>query len=104
MKYITIGTRNLMPMDPKMGISLFQAAKKWTNARLADGTMDLQYVHVDTGAGFAITNADSHEEVYDRLLDYPLYPFFDWEVIGLVDWSHAYDKNIELLQKMAAMT
>jgi hypothetical protein len=37
-------------------------------------------------------------------MEYPLYPFFDWEVISLVDWSHAYDKNIELFQRMAAMT
>ena len=103
MKYFVIGTRNLAPMDPKMGIGLFQAAKQWINAQLADGTMDLHYVHIDTGAGFAISNADSHEELYTMILEYPLYPFFDWEVIALVDWSHAYDKNIELFQKIAAM-
>jgi hypothetical protein len=104
MKYMVIGTRNLAPMDPKMGIGLFQAAKQWINAQLADGTMDLHYVHIDTGAGFAISNADSHEELYTKILEYPLYPFFDWEVIGLVDWSHSYDKNIELFQKIAART
>jgi len=104
MKYMVIGTRNLVPMEPKMAIGLFQAAKQYTNAGLADGKIDLHYVHADTGGGFIISNAASHEEVYDRLLEYPLYPFFDWEVIGLVDWSHAYDKSIEVLQKMAAMT
>ena len=104
MKYMVMGTRNMVPMEPKMAIGLFQAAKQWVSASLADGTMDLHYLHVETGGGFTIGNADSHEEIYDRIMEYPLYPFFDWEVIGLVDWSHAYDKNIELLQKMAAMT
>lgn len=87
-----------------MAIGLFQAAKQWINAGLAHGTHDLQCVHVETGAGFTIGNADSHEEIYDKILEYPLYPFFDWEVIGLVEWSHAYDNNTELFQKMAAMT
>ncbi|HUS69528.1 MAG TPA: DUF3303 family protein [Anaerolineae bacterium] len=104
MKYMVIGTRNLVPMEPKMAIGLFQAAKQWTNAQLADGSMDLQYLHADTGGGFVIVNGDSHEEIYDKTLDFPLYPFFDWEVIALVDWSHGYDKLIEMFQKMAAMT
>jgi len=103
MKYFVKRTRNLVPMDPKTGISLFQAAKQWINAQLANGSMDLNYVHVETGAGCAITNAASHEEMYTRILEYPLYPFFDWEVVALVDWSHSYDGQVELLQKIAAM-
>lgn len=103
MKYMVIGTRNLVPMEPAMAVNLFQAAKEWVKARLADGTLDLHYFHVDTSGGFTISNADSHEEVMDRLVDYPLYVFFDWEVICLVDWSHGYDKMIELFQNIAAM-
>ena len=101
MKYMVIATRNMVPMDSKQAIGLFQAAKQWINARLADGTLDLHYVHIETGGGFTIGNADSHEEIYDRIIKYPLYPFFDYEVIGLVDWSHAYDRNIEWFQKLA---
>jgi muconolactone delta-isomerase len=90
-------------MNPGTCIGLYQAAKQWITARFADGKIDLHYLTVETGAGFVIANADSHEELYDWLLEYPLYVFFDFEVAGLVDWSHGYDKIIELLQKIAAM-
>jgi hypothetical protein len=99
MKYMVVGTRNLAPMDPATAAGAFQAAKQWMEAGLADGTHDLHYMHIETGTGFTITNADSHEEIMDQILDYPPYPFFDWEVIPLVDWSHAYDKLIELFRK-----
>jgi muconolactone delta-isomerase len=104
MKYMITAERNLVPMDPKMGIGLFQAAKQWVNAELAAGRMDLMYMHADASAGFAIINGDSHEAVYEKLLDMPLYAFMDWQVIPLVDWSHAFDKLTELFQKTAAMT
>jgi hypothetical protein len=104
MKYMVIGKRNLVPMEPKMAVGLFQAAKQWVSAELAAGRVDLHYMHADGGAGFVIANGASHEGILDRLLEYPMYPFNDWEVIPLVEWSHAYDRMIELLQKIAAMT
>jgi hypothetical protein len=36
----------------------------------------------------------------DALLDFPMYVFMNWEVIPLVDMSHAYDSLIKLFQKM----
>ncbi|MDH4208471.1 MAG: hypothetical protein OEV76_06335 [Anaerolineae bacterium] len=104
MKYLITGRRNLAPMEPKMAINVFQAAKQWNNAQLAAGKLDLTYNYADGSGGFAIANGDSHEEVYDRLLESPYFVFMDWEVIPLVDWSHSYDKLIELFQKIAAMT
>ncbi|NIN66906.1 MAG: hypothetical protein GTO63_19870 [Anaerolineae bacterium] len=104
MKYMVRGTRNLVPMDPKMGIGLFQAAKQWMEAGLANGTHDLHYVHIEGNAGFTITNANSHEEVMDLIYDHPLYPFMDWDVTPLCEWSSGYDNTIQLFQKMAAMT
>jgi len=103
MKYLVAAKRNLVPMDPKMAVGVMQAAKQWTSAEIAAGRMDLMYVHGDGSGGFAIVNGNSHEEVYDKLVEAPLYVFMDWEVMPLVDWSHGYDKLIELFQKIAAM-
>ena len=100
MKYLVIGKRNLVPMEPQMAVGLYQAAKQYSNARLADGTLDCQYTFADLSGGCGITNADSHEEAHDRLVDYPLFPFFDWEVTPLCDWSHNHDKVIEFFQKL----
>ena len=103
MKYLVRAKRNLVPMEPKMAIGLVQAAKQYNEAELAAGRIDLHYLHGNGNGGFVIANADSHEEVYDRLLEFPLYVFMDWEVMPLVDWSHGYDQLAELFQKMAAM-
>ena len=46
-------------------------------------------------------NAESSEAVFEMILDYPLYPFFEWEVTALCDWQHGYDKNIEYFEKLA---
>lgn len=104
MKFLVTAQRNMVPMEPKMAVGVMQAAKQWTSAELAAGRMDLMYMHGDGSGGFSIINADSHEEGFDRLLEAPLYVFMDWEVIPLVDWSHGFDKLIELFQKIAAMT
>ncbi len=101
MKYLIIATQNLVPMEPAAAVGLNQAAKQWSNARLADGTLDCQYNFVDLSGGCVTINADSHEEVMDNLLDYPLFPFFDWDVKPLADWSHAHDKWIEYFQKLS---
>jgi hypothetical protein len=101
MKYIVIGKRNQVPMEPKMAVGLLQAAKESTKAGLADGSIEVSYINVDSGGGFTIVNADSHEQAMDGLLAFPLYVFMDWEVIPLVDWSHGYDKLTELFQKMS---
>lgn len=101
MKYLVTATRDrLVPMTPEQGIVLFQAAKEWTKARLADGTMDCNYIFADTQGGIVITNADSHEELMDRLTEYPLWSFFTWEVKALGDWSHQFDNVVAFFQRV----
>jgi muconolactone delta-isomerase len=103
-KYLITASRNLVPLEPQMAIKVWQAGKEWDGAELAAGRMDVMYFYAGVGGGFGIVNANSHEEVYDKLLECPYYVFMDWEVIPLVDWSHGYDKLIETFQKLAAMT
>ncbi len=100
MKYLTTGRTGRVPIPPEMGVALYQATTAWVNAKLADGTIDCHYVFADLSGGFAIGNADSHEEMMGNLLSYPLYPFFDWETIPLADWSHSYEKLIEYFQQL----
>ena len=88
-----------MPME--RAADIYQAAKQWMGAQLANGRFDCHYIFSETGGGFVISNADSHEEVTDSLLEYPLYPFLSWEVKPLSDWSHSYDKLTEFFRKIA---
>ena len=101
MKFLVTAQAGPAPMPPEQAASLMQAAKEWMKAGFADGTVECHYVFPE-GGGFTISNADSHEAVLDHLLAYPLYPFMTWEVKPLCDWSHSYDKFIELWQKLAS--
>ena len=99
MKFLIITRKQTMPIPREMGISLYQAATAWVNAGLADGTIDCHYVFAETG-GFAITNAPSHEAVFDGLLSYPLFPFFEWEIKALCDWGHTYESIIQYFENL----
>jgi muconolactone delta-isomerase len=99
MKYLITAQAGQVP--PELGVDVYRAAKAWMNAKLADGSLDFHYVFADLTGGLVIANADSHEEVLDRILDFPLYPFFQWEVDALCDWSHSYDKIIGLYQRLS---
>ena len=98
MKYL-ITARQRRSVPPEQAVSLFQAAREWLSAQLADGRLDCNYVFADTSGGCGILNADSHEEAFDTLLAHPLNPFFDWEIKALCDWGHGIDKVIEFYQK-----
>lgn len=104
MKYLVTGTRNpQIPLPPELAAKLFEAAKAWFEKGFAEGVHDCHYVFPETNAGFSISNADSHEEMQERLLDYPLYPFFDWEIRPLCEWGSSYDKSIVFFKKMAEL-
>lgn len=98
MKYLITFQRNAVPIPAEQAVTLFLAAKLWTNASVADGRMDCAYAFADTSGGLTIANADSHEGVWDDILDYPLYMFFDWDVKPLCDPDHGYDKLIQVVQ------
>ena len=101
MKYLVIAKPGTTPMPPEQAVELNQAAKEWMKRRFADGSVECHYVFPG-GGGCVIANMDSHEAVLDGLLEYPLYPFMNWEVKVLCDWSHSYDKFIEFWQKLAS--
>ena len=85
-------------LPPKQIAALLQAARKYMNALLADGTADCAFTFPD-GAGVAILNADTHEALMDLLLEFPLYTLSVWDIKPLCDIDHFYDKFLEVLQE-----
>ena len=70
-----------------------RAAQEWLQAALDDGWIECCYAYPH-GGGCSISEVDSHEELMDRLLDYPMSPFVDYEVTPLVELDAAFDKLI----------
>lgn len=100
MKFFVRSQRNQVPMPSERAVGLYQAAKEWVNARVADGTLDSAYSFSDLSGGMSVGTADSHEELLDLLVDYPLWPFFSWEMKPLCDFSHSMDKLTEFAEKL----
>jgi muconolactone delta-isomerase len=101
MKYLVIGTPNQTPMPLEMAVNIYKAAMAWSDERLKNGKIESFYIFAERG-GFSIAKVNSPEELFDELLSYPLYPFFDWEVTALVEWKHGYNSIIEFYKKMGA--
>ena len=99
MKYLVIATSNQTPMPPEMAERIYKAGIAWIEERLKNGKIDCTYVFIG-GGGLSIGNVNSQEELFDELLSYPLYPFFDWEVTPLVEWKHGYNSAMESYKKM----
>jgi muconolactone delta-isomerase len=97
MKYLTVAKPGPTPIPRERGVELLQAAKEWIITKLADGSLDCVY-NFFGGGGFAIGNADSHEALLAVLLSYPMYPFFDWEVEPILEFSQSIDQYIESYQ------
>ena len=98
MKFLVMATPLPIPVPPEQGAELYQAAKDWIGERLEDGRMDCAYGFVDAG-GLSINNAETHEQVFDALMSYPLYQFFRWELKPLCDWKHTFVTIIEAFSR-----
>ena len=64
------------------------------------GMLETAYAFV-TGGGIGIVNVASHEELWELLYAYPLYPYFNWRVEPLADVSQVFSKGIAMLEQTA---
>ena len=76
-------------------------AQAWLRAKLDDGSFEVVYAYPE-GGGCSIGNNDSHEQLMEQLMDYPLSPFVDFEVQPLVELDPAFDRFIPFVEAMSA--
>lgn len=100
MKFLVTGLPGANPIPVEHGADLLQASLAWDKDKLADGMLDCSY-NLFGGGGLAIANASSHEAVMEALLEFPLYPFFDWEVTPLLDFEVSYQQYIDYYKRIA---
>jgi hypothetical protein len=87
------------PMPPP--IDLVRSAQEWLQAKLDDGTFECVYAFPQ-GGGCSIGENDSHEELMEQLMEYPLSPFVDYDVKPLVELDAAFDRFIPFIERMSA--
>jgi hypothetical protein len=87
------------PMPPP--VELVRQAQDWIQERLDDGTFQAVYAFPQ-GGGMSIGENESHEELMEELMAYPLSPFVEYDVQPLVDVDAAFDRFIPFVEKMSA--
>jgi hypothetical protein len=102
MKYLIVAKPGTTQIPIEQGAVLLQAGLAWIKSKLADGSLDSTY-NIIGGGGIAIGNADSAEQLLADLLEYPLYPFFTWQVTPLLDLDSSIDKYTEYYKRLASM-
>ena len=99
MKYFVSATPGPMPPAPEQ----FDAATSWLEAKVNDGTFDCIFGFME-GGGFSIVNADSHHDVLELMLEYPLYGLVTWTVRPLLEFKEGIDDvRAKLVEAQAAM-
>lgn len=93
MKYLIVAKPGTTPIPQDQGAELLQAGLDYINAKLAEGGLDSAF-NIMGGGGLGISNANTHEEVLSQLLEYPLYPFFSWEITPLLDMEESLKQYI----------
>jgi hypothetical protein len=76
-------------------------AQAWLQAKLDDGTFEAVYAYPE-GGGCSIGAYDSHEQLMEELMEYPMSPFVDFEVQALVDMDAAFERFIPFAEAMSA--
>jgi hypothetical protein len=82
-------------------IEAVKAAREWLETRVEDGTFECIYAF-PTGGGVSIGENESHEQLMDEMLDYPLSPFVEFRAEPLVEIGAAFDRFIPYMERMTA--
>lgn len=99
MKYFVSATPGPMPPAPEQ----FDAATNWLEGKLNDGTFDCIFGFME-GGGFSVVNADSHHDVLELMLGYPLFGLVTWNVRPLMEFKEGLDQvRAKLVEAQAAM-
>jgi hypothetical protein len=101
MKYLIRANPGITPIPREQGAVLMQAGLEWLKVKLADGTLDAAY-NIMGGGGAGIGNAETHEEILRLLLEYPLYPFFSWEITPLLDLEESLKQYTAFYERMGS--
>jgi hypothetical protein len=96
MKFLVTATPGPMPPPP----DLLREARDWLQSRVDDGTLECVYAFPH-GGGCVIGEYDSHEDLMEQLMDYPLSPFVSYESHALVEFDAAFDRFIPYVERVS---
>jgi muconolactone delta-isomerase len=86
MKYLVV-TKSKMPFPPEMALGIVDAVEGWTRKYTAKGQLEQIWSFAGLQGGGGIANVNSLEELDAIMTEFPIAPFSDIEIYGLVDFE-----------------
>lgn len=74
-----------------------EASVKQMDEHCAKGVFDCTYIG-PVGTGITIVNAQSHEQLLEILIGFPMHAFLDFEVLPLSDYKKGSTKFLEMIK------
>jgi muconolactone delta-isomerase len=103
MRYLVV-TKQTTPMPPEMAPGLLAAMKAFS-ARYTDlGKVEQSWSFAGQSGGGAILNVDSLEELDEIMAEFPLRPFSNIEIYGLVHLHNSLDTASKAFEAMMGAT
>jgi muconolactone delta-isomerase len=86
MRFLVV-TNSKMPFPPEMAQALVDAVEVWANKYKASGKLEQIWGFAGLQGGGGIANVNSLEELDAIMTEFPIAPFSDIAVYGLVDFE-----------------
>jgi len=99
MRYLVV-TKQTTPMPPEMVLGLFGAMKAWSARHIASGKLEQVWSFAGLNGGGGIFNVGSLEELDQIMAEFPLGPFSDRKIYGLVDLDKSLDTASKAFEAM----
>jgi muconolactone delta-isomerase len=100
MKFLVV-TKSKMPFPPEMAEGIIDAVEGWTRKYTASGNLEQVWSFAGLQGGGGIGNVNSLEELDAMMTEFPIGPFSDIEIYGLVDFEASVGTWREAAKAMA---
>lgn len=101
MRFLVV-TESKMPIPPEMALALMEATEGWVGKYKASGKMEQVWGFAGLQGGGGIANVESLDELDAIMKEFPVAPFSDIEIRGLVDFEANMRAVKQAIQAMAA--
>jgi hypothetical protein len=89
------------PAMAKMAAALLEASIPWIENEKKAGRIIGIWGNTQSGGGAAISDYDSNDALYAKLMEAPFAPFCQFSVTPLSDWNLTTETSIQLYKKIA---
>lgn len=99
MRFLVV-TKQTIPMPPEMVPGLFAAMKAFSARHTASGKVEQSWSFAGLSGGGAILNVGSLEELDQIMAEFPLGPFSNIKIYGLVHLDESVDTASKAFETM----